>query len=353
MARNGINKRELDKWAKNLVKETNKSLERAQRRNPPRVSAQLNATASAALGGEETESSGNLARLLLWLDEQARQNSSHYINVTRFVEEQQLHDEDASVLAFELEQRDYVQVSRNWGGEAPEVHLTDAGRAAIHRLKKLRLDRAARLRYTMDAFHRWLFDTAGDQRPTNPVLFLDTPASYFAGSEITGTELHEALAYLAQHQLIERIDTEPPTVAITPQGVSCALTGGSVQDHVNQPRLGTIYNNYMPNAKGVIIGEQQHFAQNNTDGVDPTLFAQLAGYIGQVSTTLGMSDTDRVELERVAQDLHAEATSETPEPSRLRQFATQLKDKLLEAGTTIAATMGVQMADQALAVLMQ
>ncbi|MEV4331787.1 hypothetical protein AB0K02_14805 [Streptomyces sp. NPDC049597] len=25
---------------------------------------------------------------------------------------------------------------------------------------------------------------------------------------------------------------------------------------------------------------------------------------------------------------------------RLRQFATQLKDKLLEAGTTIAATMG-------------
>ncbi|MCX5401997.1 hypothetical protein [Streptomyces sp. NBC_00102] len=32
---------------------------------------------------------------------------------------------------------------------------------------------------------------------------------------------------------------EPATVAITPQGVSCALTGGSVQDHVNQPRPGT------------------------------------------------------------------------------------------------------------------
>ncbi|MFJ8938815.1 hypothetical protein ACIRL0_24335 [Streptomyces sp. NPDC102365] len=126
-----------------------------------------------------------------------------------------------------------------------------------------------------------------------------------------------------------------------------------MQDHTNRTRTGTTYNNFLPNAKGVIIGEQQYFTQNNTDGVDPTLFVQLAGYVGQVSTTLGMPDADRAELERVAQELHTEATSESPEPGRLRQFATQLKDKLLGAGTTIAATMGTQMADQALAALVQ
>ncbi|WP_331751558.1 hypothetical protein OG215_40370 (plasmid) [Streptomyces globisporus] len=38
-------------------------------------------------------------------------------------------------------------------------------------------------------------------------------------------------------------------------------------------------------------------------------------------------------MAEVAQDLHTEATSGNPEPGRLRQFATQLKDKLLE-GTT-------------------
>ncbi|MFI8358506.1 hypothetical protein [Streptomyces cyaneofuscatus] len=318
------------------------------------MSAQIKAGTTAAPGGEEIESSGHLARLLMWLDEKARQKNAQYIvNVGLFIEEQQLPDEDPSVLAFELEQRDYVQVSRNWGGAAPDVNLTDAGRAAIHRLKKLRQDRAARLRHTMDAFHRWLFDTAGDQKPINPVLFLATPASYFAGAEITGTELHEALAYLAEHQLIKHIDTEPPTVAITPLGVSCALTGGSVQDHVNQPRPGTTYNTYLPNAKGVIVGEQQHFTQNNTDGVDPTLFVQLAGYVGQVSPILGLPDDDRAELERVAQDLHTEATSASPEPGRLRQFATQLKDKLLEGATTMAATQGIEMAEQALEALMQ
>ena len=126
-----------------------------------------------------------------------------------------------------------------------------------------------------------------------------------------------------------------------------------MQDHTNTARTGTTYNNFLPNAKGVIIGEQQHFTQNNTDGVDPTLFVQLAGYVGQISPTLGMLEPERVERERVAQDLHDEATSENPEPGRLRQFTTQLKDKLLEAGTTMAATMGVQMAEQALGALVQ
>ncbi|MFJ4866333.1 hypothetical protein [Streptomyces sp. NPDC088748] len=49
-------------------------------------------------------------------------------------------------------------------------------------------------------------------------------------------------------------------------------------------------------------------------------------------------------------ELHTEATSGSPEPGRLRQFATQLKDKFLEGATTMAATQG--MAEQALAALM-
>ncbi|MFE5869544.1 hypothetical protein ACFQ6V_12955 [Streptomyces roseifaciens] len=301
-------------------------------------------------GRDAVEGNPVLARLLMWLDEQAQLNPSHYVDVTRFVEEEQLDGEDASVLAFELEQRDLVKIARTWGG-TPDVHLSDAGRVAVSRLKKLQQDRAARLRYTMDAFLRWLFDTAGDQSSTNPSLFLTTPIAYFAGAAISGTDLRQALAYLTDHTLIERIDTDPATVAITPEGVRGALSGGSVQDHTNPARTGTTYNNYLPNAKGVIIGEQQHFTQNNTEGVDPRLFVQLAGYVGQVSSTLGMPDQDRVELERVAQELHDEATSENPEPGRLQQFTTQLKDKLLEAGTTMAATMGVQMAEQALGAL--
>lgn len=352
MARSGINKREIDKWARDLVKETSKSLERAQRRNPPRVSAQIDATASAVPSGEVTESNGYLARLLLWLDDCVKENPSGYIDVAAFPEELRLEDEDPVILALQLDQHGLVEILRTMG-PMTRVRLTDAGRVAARQLRDLQKDRAARIRHTMDALLRWLFDADSDQTPVNPALFLATPSSYFAGTEISGTDLHQALAYLADRNLIDHSDTDPVTVAITPQGTSCALAGGSVQDHVNQPRPGATYNTYLPNAKGVIIGEQQHFTQNNTDGVDPTLFVQLAGYIGQVSPILGMPDEDRVELERVAQELHTEATSDNPEPGRLRQFATQLKDKLLEGASTMAATQGIQMAEQALAALMQ
>lgn len=90
----------------------------------------------------------------------------------------------------------------------------------------------------------------------------------------------------------------------------------------------------------------------NSAGIDPTAFIQLAGYVGQISGTLGLGDQDRAALERVAQELHDEATSPNPEPGRMRQFATQVKEKLLEAGTTMAATVGVQMAEQALGTVM-
>ncbi|MGW0883567.1 hypothetical protein [Streptomyces sp. NPDC002671] len=114
-----------------------------------------------------------------------------------------------------------------------------------------------------------------------------------------------------------------------------------------------VYNTYLPNAQGVIVGEQQNFTQNNTTGMDPRAFIQLAGYVGQVSSALGMDEPDRVELERVTQELHEEATSDAPQVSRLRQLAGQIKDRLLEAGATMAATVGIQMAEQAIGTLVQ
>lgn len=118
-----------------------------------------------------------------------------------------------------------------------------------------------------------------------------------------------------------------------------------------QQRPGTTYNNFLPNAQGVIIGEQQNVTQNNTAGIDSSAFVQLAGYVGQISSTLGMPEADRVELERVAQELHDEATSANPEPGRMRQFTTRVKAMLVDARATAAAQVGIQMAEQALGTL--
>ncbi|MEU1050651.1 hypothetical protein ABZ400_36730 [Streptomyces sp. NPDC005897] len=154
------------------------------------------------------QGSGYLARLLLWLDGSAKQTPSAYIDVAPFVEQLQLGEEDPAILALQLEQHGLVEILRAMGGNKTHVHLTDPGRVAVRQLKDLQKDRAARIQHTMDALLRWLFDTASDQTP-DPALFLATPCWYFAGTEISGTELHQALAYLAEHGLIHHIDIDP------------------------------------------------------------------------------------------------------------------------------------------------
>ncbi|WP_143626218.1 hypothetical protein [Streptomyces viridosporus] len=144
----------------------------------------------------------------------------------RFVEEHEL-TEDVSVLAFQLEQRGLADLARTFGSGAPHVHLTDEGRGAVHDLKNLQKDRAARLRHTTDTFLRWLYDTVGDRSPTNLGLFLDTPGAFFAGAEIPQADLQQALVHLAQNDLIEPIGAAPVTVAVTIQGVSCALSAAT------------------------------------------------------------------------------------------------------------------------------
>ncbi len=257
-----IDQRAIERHVKDIVK----GYERAARRNPIRVPIQTDATAEGVsmAGRDAVEGNPILARLLMWLDDQVQQHPAAYVDVTRFVEEHQLEDdEDPTVLALQLEQRGLVDIARNLAG-IPDVHLTDEGRVTVHRLKNLQKNRAARLRYTIDTFLGWLFDIAGDQEPVAPAQFLATPGSFFAGAHASAADLHQALTYLAEHSLIERIDTDPARVAITPEGASCVLAGDSVQDRTRSLRSGTMDTNALPNSQDIIIG-QQNAAQTAQD----------------------------------------------------------------------------------------
>ncbi|MFG3154890.1 hypothetical protein ACGF7W_22890 [Streptomyces sp. NPDC048219] len=88
--------------------------------------------------------------------------------------------------------------------------------------------------------------------------------------------------------------------------------------------------------------------QNNNAGVDPSVFIRLAGYLGQVSATLGLEDSERIELEQTAQELHAAATSTSPEAGRLQVLTSRIVDGLTNAAGTIAGQIALQMGQDAL-----
>jgi hypothetical protein len=347
----GISSRDFDKFTKAYVGGLKKSLEQAARRNPPRVQIQAEGvTLGGALSNSETiESSAYLAQLLLWIDAHHQQRPALYVDVTEFVEEHQLQDADPTVLALQLEQRGLVKIARDMTG-ATDVHLADEGVVAVQRLKNLQKDRAARLRHTMDAFLRWLYDSAGDQRPINPTLFLATGGSFFAGSEITGTELHQALSYLVEHDLIEAIDTDPATVAITPRGASCALAGGSVQDHINQPKPGDNLTFNIGENTGNIAANSRDFTMNattNKDGIDPAAVVMLARALRQAAPILQLPEDDVIEFTQLATRIEAEAASGSPDPGRLQRWGASIMGILNSPvvsgalGSVLAAYTGI------------
>ncbi|MFD9097853.1 hypothetical protein [Streptomyces collinus] len=240
----------------------------------------------------------------------------------------------------------------------PAANLTPYGLDLVEERRKRRDSPVARSKAARQSLLRWLWEQK-DQGFHFPITdsFVGTPDAIFEGSELTLDEIDRAASYLSDKGLIKGTKVSgrqgPVRAEITAEGQDCVENyGGDPSAQDRRGAAGTTYNTYLPNAQGVIVGEQQNFTQNNSTGVDPSAFIQLAGYVGQVSGTLGMADPQRADLERIAQDLHAEATSEAPEQGRLRHLAGQVKERLLTAGATMAATVGVQMAEQAIGSLM-
>jgi hypothetical protein len=308
-----IDQRAIDKLMKDLAKD----FQRASRKHPIRVP--VTAEASTARGAvnstDAVESTPHLALLLLWLDGHAQRHPAAYVDVAQFVEEHGLPGTDASVLAVQLEQRGLVTIARSMTSDT-DVHLTDEGRVEVHRLKQLQRDHAARHRYAADALLRWLYTTAHDQRPVNPVGFLHAPEGHFAGDALSPDELHRAIARLVQAGLAERIDTEPATIAITPDGHELVLSGGTVSDHLNRPQVGDSYT--FNNSQGIVAGPGNRVQQTNSFGLDASALRTFAEVVKQFAPTFGMTPDQQAELVHDAELLGEETSSQAPEPGRIR-----------------------------------
>ncbi|WP_328786011.1 hypothetical protein OHT68_48605 (plasmid) [Streptomyces canus] len=241
-----------------------------------------------------------------------------------------------------------------------DCSLTAKGVLAYEELCATVFNFVARRSFVRNRLLHWAYEHQGTQEVTMS-RWLTVGRERFYGDPVSIMEIQEAGNYLCSQEMLtmkgESTTLRPwlHKLEVTVRGIDCVERGTTVADFVNpQPKDNmTIYNNYLPNAQGIIIGKQQDFTQNNTKGVDPAKFIQLAGYIGQISGTLGLDELQRIELERVAEELHEQASSGTPEVGRLRALGQALKETLMATATTIAAQVGVQMAEDALASLVR
>jgi hypothetical protein len=233
---------------------------------------------SAGVAGGGIEHDPELVRLLMVFGEE----TANYVGPEAFVELFGKSVEDVDILAHALERDGLIRSSNTFGGS--RYRITDDGRVELRRLGQLRGDPAARHRYATDAFLRWLYTTAHDQRPVDPAGFLTAVEAAFAGSDLTGTELHYALARLTHSGLVNEIGTEPKTVAITIDGIDCVLSGASVSDYLNRTRPGDYYS---INGTNVVAGSQGSVVQNNHNGFDVSALRNFAAMVQQFAPSLG------------------------------------------------------------------
>ncbi|MFE9941978.1 hypothetical protein [Streptomyces hirsutus] len=303
-----------------------------------------------------SEFSARYEALLDWVYERAEGKPSEGVDLRLFTTEHGLDDgADFELLQYGMSKGGLDDKFATMGEAA--ANLTPQGLAFVEQRRKRRESPVERSKAARRALLRWLW-IQGEEGTHFPLVdhFTGTADASFDGSALTSDEIDRAAGYLKKHGLIDGQGVwgrkGPVRAEITVEGQDCVEHhDGDPGAYVQRRAGGTTYNNFLPNAQGVIIGEQQHVTQNNHAGIDPSAFVQLAGFVGQISNTLGMPDPDRVELERVAQELHDEAMSPNPEPGRMRQFATRVKAMLVEAGATAAAQVGIQMAEQALGTL--
>ncbi|MFF6945911.1 hypothetical protein [Streptomyces lavendulae] len=296
---------------------------------------------SSGTSGAGIEQDPELVRLLICLGEHP---PNEYVGEEDCATHMGIAEDEVEILTDALQRDGLIAALGTFGPAAYKV--TSDGRLELRRLAQLRSDPAARHRYATDAFLRWIYATAHDQRPTSPTVFLGTAASHFAGDALSGTELNYALARLTHSGLVEDAGTEPKTVAITIDGIDCVLSGATVSDYLNRTRPGDYYSITGTN---VVAGSQAKVEQHNhNNAFDPGAMREFAALVQQLAPTYGLEPAQQAELIRDAEILGEEADSDTVQPGRLRTAYDTVMGRLTQIGTASAAlTTTLQQGQQA------
>jgi hypothetical protein len=280
-----------------------------------------------------------LPRLLLWLDQQGREQPGVYVDPAAFANDEALEPDFVGNLITLLEQKRYIAVARSLENRAmPDSLVTDRGKAEAQGLRERRAEPVARLRYARETLMKWMFANFGGSR-ADVAAFAQARESSFLGSQLTGEEIIAAVRYLADKKLIAA-DSPGGGFRLASDGIDCVTSGVPMNEYLaHQPMGGPVYN--VTNPRGSIIGgEHQTVNQTNTFGFNPSEVSQLATWaalIKQISPTLGLPEADQRELDESAQALVLEVAAPVHEPSRLRHVADRVTTALANATQITAA----------------
>ncbi|WP_208899956.1 hypothetical protein [Streptomyces incarnatus] len=240
---------------------------------------------------------------------------------------------------------------------AGDYSISHFGIRQVSELRAKRRNGPARTAALRQALVLWLYDsyTGAEAPPATTEEFGASDRSLFCGQSFSDRETELAVSYLHSVGLIQGLQVDQSSHLLAPsltvKGVDCAESEKSVSEFLNPPASsGPTFNVRVDGSQNVVVGTQSDFTQNNNSGIDPAVLAQLTHFATvarQGIPSYGLPEEQQVEVERISNELEAEASGNAPERGRLRQLSDRLMAALAPAAGNALGGMVMALGEQA------
>ena len=284
-------------------------------------------------------------QLLEWAYERTSGREGDRARLSDFLAANDADSSGVELAVDQLKDLGLIHVQRSLGAiDATSVDLTPAGVNQVRALRARRTDVAARRRAVRAALLSWLYDETLPGGSTADLhLFLGDVRSLYLGERVTFAEVSQAAQYLQDQDLCDCVDTEetgPLEAAVSTEGQA------RIEDHGGNtsplpPAAGSSYD------QRVFVNEAQNvaaYSQNVTQHASPAVDIEaLLAFVraaAEALPVLGLSETDRQELQRLNAEVERLATEAQPDHGRLHAAGLMVRG-ILQAGAGSALGTGI------------
>ncbi|MFE2536962.1 hypothetical protein [Streptomyces sp. NPDC059371] len=239
---------------------------------------------------------------------------------------------------------------------AGDYSISHFGISQVSEVRAKRRNGPARTAALRLALVLWLYDSyIGAEAPGATSDFEASDRALFYGESFSDRETELAVSYLHSVGLIQGLRVDQSSHLITPaltvKGVDCAESEKPVSEFLNPPASsGPTFNVRVDGSQNVVVGTQSDFTQNNNSGIDPAVLAQLTHFATVAREGIpsyGLPEAQQVEVERISNELEAEASGNAPERGRLRQLSDRLMAAVAPAAGNALGGMVMALGEQA------
>ncbi|MFF7459608.1 hypothetical protein [Kitasatospora sp. NPDC008115] len=274
--------------------------------------------------------------LIEWVYDHTRERPIGSVSLIPFADEHHLDRQQAFQLLLYCEEAGVLS-SRGSTYGGPSANLTPAGTSWVEERRRRREDPAARVAAARTGLLTWMWHRKHDGTRMPVVAHvLEAPQSLFEGIRLTASDINRAAGHLQAKGMIKGTTPGwggdgPLRAEITAEGEDCVENyDADLAAYERRNNGGGTTNFHIGTNTGNIAANSREVTQTATtnQGINPSDLVLLARSLRQAAPVLGLPEGDAEEFADIATRIENEASTDNPDPGRIRRWGNAILDIL-------------------------